>query len=53
VAAKNEAKVKLNASGPAVVPLNASEGEGHLIKYVATFPNVTVNSGDLVRCAFS
>jgi hypothetical protein len=33
-------------SGPEVVPLNASEGGGHLIEYVATFPNVTVNSSD-------
>ena len=42
-----DAKVKLfDASGPEVVPLNASEGRGHLIEYVATFPNVTVNSGD-------
>lgn len=48
VTAKNEAaKVKLfDASGPDVVPLNASEGGGHLIEYIATFPNVTVNSGD-------
>jgi hypothetical protein len=39
--------VKLfDASGPNVIPLNASEGGGHLIEYVATFPNVTVNSGD-------
>jgi hypothetical protein len=48
VTAKDEqAKVKLfDASGPAVVPLNASEGGGHLIEYVATFPNLTVNAGD-------
>jgi hypothetical protein len=48
VTAKDEqAKVKLfDASGPEVVPLNASEGGGHLIEYVATFPNLTVNSGD-------
>jgi hypothetical protein len=48
VTAKNEAaKVKLfNASGPEVTPLNASETGGHLIEYVATFPNVAVNSGD-------
>jgi hypothetical protein len=47
VTAKDEeAKVKLfDASGPEVVPLNASEGGGHLIEYVATFPNLTVNSG--------
>jgi hypothetical protein len=48
VTAKDEqAKVKLfDASGPEVVPLNATEGGGHLIEYVATFPNLTVNSGD-------
>src|ERR687892_2333489 len=48
VTAKDEAaKVKLfDASGLEVVPLNASEGGGHLIEYVATFPNLTVNSGD-------
>jgi hypothetical protein len=48
VTAKDElAKVKLfDASGPEVVPLNASEGGGHLIEYVATFPNLTINSGD-------
>jgi hypothetical protein len=48
VTAKNEAaRVKLfDASGPEVTPLNASEGGGHLIEYIATFPNVTVNSGD-------
>jgi hypothetical protein len=48
VTAKNEAaKVKLfDASGPMVTQLNASEGGAHLIEYVATFPNVTLNSGD-------
>lgn len=48
VTAKDEqAKVKLfNASGPDVIPINASGGVGHLIEYVATFPNLTVNSGD-------
>ncbi len=48
VTAKDEqAKVKLfDASGPYVIPLNATEGGGHLIEYVATFPNLTVNSGD-------
>src|ERR671910_2648165 len=51
VTAKDEAaRVKLfDASGPEVVPLNASEGGSHLIEYVATFPNVTVNSGDEYR----
>jgi hypothetical protein len=39
--------VPLNVSeGPEVVPLNVSEGGGHLIEYVATFPNLTMNSGD-------
>jgi hypothetical protein len=48
VTAKDQvARVKLfDASGPEVVPLNVSEGGGHLIEYIATFPNVTVNSGD-------
>jgi hypothetical protein len=51
VTAKDEiARVKLfNATGPEVVPLNASEGGGHLIEYVATFPNVNVNSGDAYK----
>src|ERR671913_306934 len=51
VTAKDEAaKVKLfDASGPELVPLNASEGGSHLIEYVATFPNVTINSGDEYR----
>jgi hypothetical protein len=51
VTAKDEAaKVKLfDAFGPEVVPLNASEGGSHLIEYVATFPNVTVNPGDEYR----
>src|ERR671914_1477937 len=51
VTAKNQdAKVKLfDASGPEVVPLNASEGGGHLIEYVATFPNLTINSGEEYR----
>jgi hypothetical protein len=56
VTAKNEvAKVRLfDASGPEVVPLNASEGGGHLIEHVATFPNVTVNSGDPYKaCIFT
>ena len=48
VTAKDEAaKVKLfDASGPEVIPLNTSEGGDHLIEYVATFPNVTINSGE-------
>jgi hypothetical protein len=37
----------LEADAPYVIPLNASESEigGHLVEYVATFPNVTVNAG--------
>jgi hypothetical protein len=48
VTAKDQdAKVKLfDASGPEVGPLNATEGGGHLIEYVATFPNLTINSGE-------
>jgi hypothetical protein len=48
VTANNEAtKLRLlNASGPEVTPINASEGGGNIIEYVATFPNVIVNSGD-------
>jgi hypothetical protein len=48
VTAKDQdAKVKLfDASGPEVVPLNSTEGGGHLIEYVATFPNLTINSGE-------
>src|SRR5215207_3245152 len=41
-------KVKLlEADAPYVIPLNASEGEtgGHIVEYVATFPNVVVNTG--------
>ena len=55
VTAKDElAKVKLfDASGPEVVPLNASEGGGHLIEYVATFPNLTINSGDEYKACIS
>ena len=40
-------KVKfLDSEAPYVIPLNSSGGtSGHLIEYVATFPNVTINSG--------
>jgi hypothetical protein len=42
-----ESKVKFfDASGPELIPMNASGGSGHILEYVATFPNVTVNSGD-------
>jgi hypothetical protein len=51
VTAKDEAaRVKLfDASGPEVIPLNASEGGGHLTEYIATFPNLTINSGEEYR----
>ena len=49
-----EAKVKLfDATGPEVVPLNASEGGGHLIEYMATFPNLTINSGEEYRACIA
>jgi len=55
VTAKDEAaRVKLfDAIGPEVVPLNASEGGGHLIEYVATFPNLTINSGEGYKACIS
>ena len=49
-----EGKIKLfDASGPEVVPLNASEGGGHLIEYTATFPNLTINSGEEYRACIA
>jgi hypothetical protein len=55
VSAKDqEAKVKLfDATGPEVVPLNASEGGGHLIEYMATFPNLAINSGEEYRACIA
>ena len=48
------ARVKLfDASGRDVVPLNVSEGGGHLIEYVATFPNLTINSGEGYKACIS
>ena len=42
-----ESRVKFfDASAPELIPINESGGSGHIIEYVATFPNVTVNSGD-------
>jgi hypothetical protein len=35
------------------VPLNASEGGGHLIEYVATFPNLTINPGEGYKACIS
>jgi hypothetical protein len=55
VTAKDEAaRVKLfDALGPEVVPLNVSEGGGHLIEYVATFPNLTINPGEGYKACIS
>ena len=55
VTAKDEAaRVKLfDALGPEAVPLNASEGGGHLIEYVATFPNLTMNPGEGYKACIS
>ena len=39
----------LDSEAPYVVPINSSGRGGsssHLVEYVATFPNVTVNTGD-------
>jgi hypothetical protein len=39
----------LDSEAPYVVPINSSGGSGsssHLVEYVATFPNVTVTTGD-------
>jgi hypothetical protein len=39
----------LDSQAPYVVPINSSGGSGsssHLVEYVATFPNVTVTTGD-------
>jgi hypothetical protein len=37
----------LDSEAPYVVPLNANAVDsGHLVEYVATFPNVTVNAGE-------
>jgi hypothetical protein len=39
-------KVKfLDSEGSDIIPINSSAGGGNLIEYVATFPNVTVNTG--------
>jgi hypothetical protein len=55
VTAKDQdAKVKLfDASGPEVIPLNVSEGGDHLIEYKATFPNLTINSGEEYRACIA
>jgi hypothetical protein len=37
----------LYSEAPYVIPINSSTaGGGHLIEYIATFPNVTVNAGE-------
>jgi hypothetical protein len=44
----------LESDAPYVIPLNTSEGEtgGHLVEYVATFPNVVVNTGASTKYVF-
>jgi hypothetical protein len=42
-----ESRVKFfDVSSPEMIPMNVSRESGHILEYVATFPNVTVNSGD-------
>jgi hypothetical protein len=42
-----ESRVKFfDAPSPELVPMNVSGGSGHILEYVATFPNVTVTSGE-------
>lgn len=42
-----ESKVKFfDASGSELIPMNSSGGNRNILEYVATFPDVTVNSGD-------
>src|ERR671915_291452 len=38
----------LDSEAPYVIPINSSGGgsSSHLVEYIATFPNVTVNAGD-------
>ena len=49
-----EPRVKLfDPLGSEVVPLNASEGGGHLVEYVATFPNLTINPGEGYKACIS
>ena len=36
----------LDSEAPYVIPLNSTAVDSHLLDYVATFPNVTVNAGD-------
>jgi hypothetical protein len=35
----------LDSEAPYVIPINSSSGGSNLVEYVATFPNVTVNTG--------
>jgi hypothetical protein len=40
----------LDSEAPYVIPLNSSKGNSsHLVEYVATFPNVTVNAGEVYK----
>jgi hypothetical protein len=50
-----ESRVKFfDSSSRELIPMNAGGGSGHIVEYVATFPNVTVNSGDEYKaCALT
>ena len=40
----------LDSEAPYVIPLNSGKGNSsHLVEYVATFPNVTVNAGEVYK----
>lgn len=36
----------LDSEAPYVIPLNSTAVDSHLVEYVATFPNITVNAGE-------
>jgi hypothetical protein len=44
---RSTSRVKFfDASGPELIPMNVSGGSGHILEYVAAFPDITINSGD-------
>jgi hypothetical protein len=38
--------IPINSSGGGISGISGGSGSSHLVEYVATFPNVTVNAGD-------
>ncbi len=38
--------IPINSSGGGISSISGGSGSSHLVEYVATFPNVTVNAGD-------